>query len=204
VVSGVERDDRGVVPWVDEREVVGAHVSESSTVFVDEGSLQDGIGCVGGGEVDSSSIGLRGSGGVIGPFCPESGISDGEEEAFDGVGESDVVSGGWVCGGCESLTGSGLDLLDEDISWCACHTFTFIVGYDGVVAPHVRGSESWGAGDVGTNDRYNSGVVVSSGVFEDEKFGPVTELELDSHVVVWESGSWESDTAVSAVEEWKG
>ena len=35
-----------------------------------------------------------------------------------------------------------MNLLDEDVTWGACHAFTFVVGDDGVVSPYVDGTKS--------------------------------------------------------------
>lgn len=49
MVTGFQRDNRGMVPWVNEREVVGAHLVDALSVFVDERGVDNGVKTVGKG-----------------------------------------------------------------------------------------------------------------------------------------------------------
>lgn len=215
MVTSDNGDDRGGKPWLNKGVVVGTHLSETLGVLVDEGSLGNGVGTR---EmlVDEEGVFVIGlanalglSGGVVGPVGRNGGVTDGEEEDFDGVGETDVVRLVGVLEGVEGLDGSSLDLLDEDITGSASHTFTFIVGYNGVVGPHLDGREFGEGGAEISKDGdtgYNNGLVgVEEGdvVPGNEELVVVTDGELDSHVVVRKGGGGEGNTRVAGVEEWE-
>ena len=120
--------------------------------------------------------------------------------------ETDVVRGSSVVEGVEGLDGCGLDLFDEDVSGCASHSLTFIVGDNGVVGPDIDVAEgrrssdefgrNWGSGRKDTGD--------DDGVVDNEEFVPVSEPELNSHFIVGKSGGGESNTRVSSEEVGKG
>ena len=216
MVTSDDGDDWGGVPWLNKGVVVGTHLCETLGVLVDEGGLGNGVGAwemlvdeegvfvVG----FANALGLAGS--VVGPVGRNGGVADGEEKDLDGVGETDIVRLVGVLERVERLDGSSLDLLDEDITRSASHTFTFIVGYNGVVGPNLDGGKfGEGGTEIGEDGytRYDNGLVgVEEGnvVPGNEELIVVTDRELDSHVVVRKSGSWESNTRVTSVEEWEG
>lgn len=216
MVTSDNWDDWGGVPGLDKGVVVGSHLCETLGVLVDEGGLGNGVGTR---EmlVDEEGVFVIGlanalslSGGVVGPVGRNGGVTDGEEEDLDGVGETDVVRLVGVLERVERLDGSSLDLLDEDITGSASHTFTFIIGYNGVVSPNLDGGKFGEGGAEISKDGdtgYDNGLVgVEEGnvVPGNEELVVVTDGELDSHVVVRKSGSWESNTRVTSVEEWEG
>ena len=216
MVTSDDGDDWGGEPGLDKGVVVGTHLGETLGVLVDEGGLGNGVGTR---EmlVDEEGVFVIGlanalglSGGVVGPVGRNSGVTDGEEEDLDGVGETDVVRLVGVLEGVEGLDGSSLDLLDEDITGSTSHTFTFIVGYNGVVGPNLDGREFGEGGSEISEDGdtgYDNGFVgVEEGdvVPGNEELVVVTDGELDSHVVVRKSGGGEGNTRVAGVEEWEG
>ena len=145
VVTGLQWDDWGVEPWVDKREVVGAHLVDTLGVLINERGVDDRVGT--GLKVNHTEQGVRLSnaigwakrevliGRVVGPFGRNGGIAASPEESLDRVRETNVDRSRrvWV----KVLDGRGLHLLDEDVTWCASHLLTFIVGHDGIVGPHV-------------------------------------------------------------------
>ena len=220
VVTGDHGDDGGGVVGLDVAVVVGAHVGETLGVLVDEGGVGDGVvtGEVavedegGGGTGVLAHLGL--AGGVVGPVGGDGRVLGGEEEHLDGVGEADVVADGDVGG--EALLGSGLHLLDEDITGSTGHALTLVVGHDGVVGPHlgvVGNGDGGGGGEIGGDHHGAGGLDVELGrggavggvhIPDVEEIGEVAEREEDAHVVVGKRGGGESDTRVPGVEEGKG
>ena len=178
MIAGFEGDSGSVEEGVDKGEIVGAHLREALRIFIDEGSLEDGVDCANRVTVIDFDTGDRGSAGVVGPFALVSVITDREEEDFDSVRESNIKAGGCVLTRDEGLTGGCLDLFDEDIAGSAGHAFSFIVGNNGVICPDLAVAECGGGcyinGDVGDNStvHINSGDI---GVFEDQKLTPVSE-----------------------------
>jgi len=204
VVASVVGNDRGVEPGVDKGEVVGTHLGETIGVLVDERCLEDGVSRTGGGEVGNKTGGDWRVRHVVRPLRSPGTIADGEEENLDGVGETDIV--GWlgIGLGSESLTGSGLDLLDENITGSTGHTLTFVIGDNSVVSPDLGDTEDGGDGNVSGYNEVGTLFTYSSNVLEDKKVLPVAEREVDTHLIVWESGSGEGNTGITAVEEGEG
>ena len=220
VVAGDHGDDRGGVVGLDVAVVIGAHVGETLGVLVDEGGVGDGVvtGEVavedegGGGTGVLAHLGL--AGGVVGPVGGDGRVLGGEEEHLDGVGEADVVADGDIGG--EALLGSGLHLLDEDITRSTGHALTLVVGDDGVVGPHlgvVGNRHRGGGGEIGGDHHGAGGLDVELGgggavggvhIPDVEEIGEVAEGEEDAHVVVGKRGGGESNTRVPGVEERKG
>jgi len=216
VVTSDNGDDRGGKPWLNKGVVVGTHLSETLGVLVDEGSLGNGVGTR---EmlVDEEGVFVIGlanalglSGGVVGPVGRNGGVSDGEEEDLDGVGETDIVRLVGVLERVEGLDRGSLDLLDEDITGSASHSLTLVVGDNGVVSPNLDGGKlGEGGSEIGEDGdtRDDDGLVgVEEGdvVPSDQELVVVSDGELDSHVVVRKGGGGEGNTRVAGVEEWEG
>lgn len=210
VVTSDGRDSGGMVPGVDQRVVVNVHL-ETVGVLIDERAVFNGVGTTRESRTNKrgESREVRLDGGVVRPFAGEGVVAGSEEQSLDGMREANVVLRLRVVGGVESLAGSSLDLFDEDITRSTSHTLTFIVGDDGVVSENVAVVTKSG-GTVGNISRLNATRDDSgnTGVEEDgidnEEFGPVAELELDSHFIVGEGGSGESNTRVTSEEEGEG
>jgi len=216
VVTGHDGDDGGGEPGLDEGVVVGAHLSETLGVLVDEGGLGDGVGA---GEVlvDEEGVFVVGlahalglAGGVVGPVGGHGGVADGEEEDLDGVGETDVVGLVGVLEGVERLDGSCLDLLNKNITRGTGHALPLVVGDDGVVGPHLHGGELGEGGskigedgDTGDDDGL-VGVEEGDVVPGHEELVVVADGELNAHVVVGKGGGGEGHTRVPGVEEGEG
>ena len=216
MVTSHDGDDRGGVPGLDQGEIVGSHLGETLGVLVDEGGLGDGVRT---GEVLvdeegvlvvslANTLGL--TGGVVGPVGRHGGVTHGEEENLDGVGETNVVGLVGVLERVEGLDGGSLDLLDENITRSTGHALTLVVGDDGVVGPHLDGGKlgEGGAkvgedGDTG-EDHGLVGVEEGNVVPRDEELVVVSDAELDPHVVVRKGGGGESHTRVAGVEEREG
>ena len=218
VVSAHVGDNRGGVIRLDQGEVVGTHVGKTLGVLVNERGLGNGVGT---GEVSvegkrlkvgTSSGARKGlAGGVVGPVGLDGVVLDGEEKNLDGVGETNVK--GVEVVGVEGLDGSGLHLLNEDITGSTSHSLTFVIGHDGVVGPHLAvGVEGHISGVIGGGvDGTGRGVNVEGGVGGGlvdipsiEKFVEITERKVDTHVVVRKSGSGESHTTITSIEEGEG
>jgi hypothetical protein len=216
VVTSDDGDDRGSEPGLNKGVVVGTHLGETLGVLVDEGSLSNGVGTR---EmlVDEEGVFVIGlanalglSGGVVGPVRRNGGVSDGEEENLDGVGETDVVRLVGVLERVEGLDRGSLDLLDEDITGSTSHSLTLVVGDNSVVGPNLdRGKLGEGGSEIGEDGdtRDDNGLVgVKEGdvVPSNQELVVVSDGELDSHVVVRKGGSGEGNTRVTRVEEWEG
>ena len=216
MVTSDDGDDWGGEPGLDKGVVVGTHLCETLGVLVDEGGLGNGVGAwemlvdeegvfvVG----FANALGLAGS--VVGPVGRNGGISDGEEEDLDGVGETDVVRLVGVLERVEGLDRGSLHLLDKNIAWCARHSLTLVVGDNGVVGPNLDGGKlGEGGSEIGEDGdtRDDDGLVgVEEGdvVPSDQELVVVSDGELDSHVVVRKGGGGEGNTRVAGVEEWEG
>ncbi len=194
--------DRGVVVGVDKGEVVRSHLREPVGVLVDEGGLRDRVSASRGRKVEDTSRVERRGVGVVGPLTPEGGVTGGEEQNLDRVGEADVEGLLRVGERGERLARGGLDLLDEDVPGGAGHTLPLVVGDDGVVGPDLGVSENGGGGDVSSDNRHTPGT--GPRVLSDEKVLPIPEGEGNAHLVVGKGGGGEGNTTVPAVEEGKG
>jgi hypothetical protein len=88
------RDGRSVIPRVDKREVVRTHLRQSVSVLINERSLKNRISRSTGVERDngasSRSSNCRGGGSIVRPFRLAGSVSNGEEQNFDGMRESDI------------------------------------------------------------------------------------------------------------------
>jgi hypothetical protein len=210
MVSSLEGNDGSMVPRIDKRKVVAAHLRKPLSVFVDKGRLENGISSSGRREVnDSSGINNRRSGGIVGPFISVGDISDREEECLDRVRETDVVTRADISGRRKvCLPGSSLDLFDKDITRSTTHLLTFLVRNDSVVSPDLNIDKL--GGGTAKESRSRGGLVgigsgsKKGGVSENKKLSPVPEGKGDTHLIVRESGSGKSNTAVTREEEGKG
>lgn len=101
----------------------------------------------------------------------------------------------------ESLAWRGLDLLNEDVTGRAGHALTLVIRDNRVVRPDLGGAKDWFRRKIGADGwrdtRFGRDVV------KDEEVRPVAEREVDAHLVIWERRSWEGNTRITAVEEWK-
>ena len=115
----------------------------------------------------------------------------------------------------ESLLGSGLHLLDKDITRSTSHPLTLVVRHNGVVGPHLHivGDGDGRGGQIRRHDHGTSGLDVKLGgvgavgrvhLPHVEKIRQVTETEEDPHVVIRKSGGGKRHTRVTRIEERKG
>lgn len=126
------------------------------------------------------------------------------------MGETDVVAGG--VGGVVGLGGSGLDLLDEDITRGTGHALTLVIGHNGVVGPHLDIGEVSAAGvaDISAGGRatgeVDSGTTTHGGLYipSSQQVVQATEGEADAHVIVRKGGGRERHTTVAAEEQGQG
>ena len=195
VVSADLRDDGCGEVRVDHGEVVGAHLSETVGVFVDEGASEERVDLVLSAELERACgeiTHLRRTGGVGGELVGEGGVLEGEEEDLDRVGEAEVDGDGRLGSrGDRDIVGH-LRLFDEDVAGGTGHALTFVVGDDRVVGPDLDGLEGRfdgvkevggnGIGAVGRIGRSERDVALCN-----EELTPVAEGEVDAHFVVRES-----------------
>ena len=204
VVASLKGNDRGVVPRIDQTEIVGAHASKTGSVFVNERGIEDRVDSASRVEGESVTDVARAGAGVVGPFTRYSLVADSKEESLDTVGETDVVAGLSILVGDIRLDGGSLNLFNEDITGCAGHAFTFIRRNNGVRGPNLDalklGFASSEPRSLSTSAPARAGAGVGT-VVNNEEFTPVTETERDTNVIVRESGSGESYTAITRVEE---
>ena len=107
--------------------------------------------------------------------------------------ETDIVAWGGIGSGGESLTRGSLDLFNQDIAGSTRHTLTFIVRDDGVVGPDIGITQDGLSSNI-TWDSWDScgiGTSRSGNVIKNQKFSPVSETEVDSHIIVWKGSSGE-------------
>lgn len=103
-----------------------------------------------------------------------------------------------------------MNLLDQNIARGTGHTFTFIVGDDGIICPNLDTGEFWeGGAKVGEDwdTRDNNGFIgIKEGnvVPRYQEFVVVSDGELNSHVIVRKSSCWKGYTTVTSEEERKG
>jgi len=204
VVTSLEGNDRGMVPRIDQTEIVGAHASKTRGVFINERSIEDGVNSASGVESEYIADVARASAGVVGPFARDSLVADSKEESLDAMGETNVVAGLSILVGNIRLDGGGLNLFNEDITGSASHTFTFIRRNNGVRGPNLDALELRFA----TREprRLSASAPVGRGcsvgtVINNEEFTPVAEAESDADVIVRKSSSGESYTTITRVEE---
>lgn len=217
VVAGIYGDDGGGEVGLHERVVVAAHGRETHGVLVDEGGglhwvvTGEGVGDevdVTVGEFVEHGDGVLG--GVVGVVSTDGGVSGAEEQSLDGVRETDVVR--WVGGGDGrvGLERSDLYLLNQNITGSTAHAFTLVVGHDGVVGPYLhdielRRYEFAGHIPVGVAEGSGEQAVGEYGVRHNlvlvKKVLPVTEDEVDAHLIVRKSSGGESHTTVTRVEQ---
>lgn len=217
VVACVHGDDGGGEVGLHERVVVAAHGRETHGVLVDEGGGLDWVvtGEGVGDEVDVTvgefvEHGDGVLGGVVGVVSTDGCVSGTEEQSLDGVRETDVVR--WV-GGCHWRVGlerSDLYLLNENVTGSTAHAFTLVVGHDGVVGPYLheielRRHEFARHIPVGVLDGCGDHAAGEDGVGHNlvlvKKVLPVTEDEVNTHLIVRKSGGGESHTTVTGVEQ---
>jgi len=214
VVTRLERDDRGVVPRVDEREVIRTHLVDTLGVLIDQRRVGDRVNTgvvvdnTKHGVVDRDAVGRAEReflvGGVVRPRRLDGLVAASPEESLDRVRKANVDRAGRVR--VEVLYWGSLYLLDEDITRGASHLLTFIVGYDGVVGPYVDVRHDLVGVRVEEIRRGNSArrpSTVTSGAVRvnDHQFGEIAESKVDAHFVIRESSGRESDTRVTRVEE---
>lgn len=205
VIARLGGDAGGGVPGLDVRVVVGAHLVETLGVLVDEGGVLDGVGGLVLGLDGAGGHKLELAGGVVRPFTGGGAVAYGEVEGLDSVREADIVAGLGVGARGVGGHGGGLHLLDQDITGGTGHLLTLIVGHDGVVGPDANILEVGGGGDVG--EVVNGGLATNGGGdggVDGQDFVPVAEGELDSHIVIGQGGSRQSDTRVPGEEEGEG
>lgn len=216
MITGDHGDDRGGVPGLHERVVVGTHLGETLGVLVDERGLGNGVRT---GEVLvneervfvvglAHTLGL--AGGVVGPVGGHGGVADGEEEDLDGVRETNVVGLVGVLERVEGLDGGGLHLLNQNVTRSTGHALPLVVGDNGIVGPHLHGGElGKGGAEIGEDgdtgdDNGLVGIQEGDVVPRNQELVVVADAELDAHVVVGKGGRRKSHTRVPGVEKGKG
>ena len=213
MITGLERNDWGVVPWVDQGEVVGAHLVDTLGVLINERGVNDRVGtglvidntkqCVGLGDTVGGSERQVLIGGVVGPFGWDGHVAASPEQGLDRVREANVDRARGV--GVEVLDWGSLNLLDENVAWCAGHLLALVVGDDGVVGPDIDIRHDL----VGVRveqvawDDWSRGPDALNVLVNGEQIAEVAESKVDAHFVVWQSSGWQSDTRVTRVEEWQ-
>ena len=213
MVTSLEWDDRGVVPRVDQGEVVRAHLVDTLGVLIDQGRVTDRVQTsVVVNDAEHSVVGRDAVGraqrqvlvgGVVGPRRRDGLVAGSPEQRLDGVREADID--GTSSDRVEVLNRGSLDLLDEDIARGASHLLTLIVGDDGIVGPNVDvGHDSVlirvqqvGSGDRGSVPDTSLGVV---GINR-QQLRQTTEGKVDTHFVIRQSSSRQSDTRITRVEK---
>lgn len=101
----------------------------------------------------------------------------------------------------ESLAWRSLDLLNEDVAGGAGHALTLVIRDNRIVRPDLGSAKDWFRRNIGADNWRNTRFARS--VIKDEEVRPVAEREVDTHLVIWESRSWEGNTRITAVEEWE-
>lgn len=207
VETSLLRDSRPVVERLDKGEVVTAHLKETVGVLVKEGREGNRVRTVL-TVLRRDSAGDTASG-VVGPFAGlvvgrgstgtrnlgDSRVGNVPEESLDGVTETDVIAGVRVSAnlsGVESAAAVTLDLLNNHIARALAHLDTLFVGNDSVVSPEL---------DVAEVDRRLNEIRRLGTFLEDEELAPVTELEMDAHLVVREGSRGEGNTTATREEE---
>jgi len=140
-------------------------------------------------------------GGVVGPRRMDGLVAGSPEQSLDRVRKADVDRASSVR--VEVLDWCSLNLLDENVTGSASHLLTFIVGDDGVVGPNVNVRHDLVGIRVGKVRRCNRASSPDASVvgINSHQFRQVAECKVDTHFVVWQSSSRESDTRVTRVEE---
>lgn len=194
-----------MIPWVDEGKVVRTHLADSVCVFIHERCGCDGVVIVRGRVVDSLWSRYWRCRCVDAPDIAMGCIPHCEEECLHRVREPDVVNGVWIVYGCEGLTRSCLDLLNEDISGRTTHSLPLFVADNRVIGPYLDIIQFWRARDIGAYDWHGCVVRVCwvGRVIQNEEFVPVPEIKGDLHLVIRQSSRWESDAGVAREEERK-
>ena len=204
VVSSLLRDGRGAVPRLDEREVVNRHVGQTLGVLVVERDLGNCVRCGGRSEVDTRCLRNWGGGRIVGPLGLVRGVLESEHERLDRVREVDVNASG-VAGRVNRLRVVRLDLLNEDITRSLAHELTLVVADEGILGPHLHvgqldvGVQEVRRGGIGGHTTRTSTTGDGGDVVNDEKVGPVAEVEAQLHLVVGQSSRRESNTRVAGV-----
>lgn len=204
MVASVGGDCGGMVPGVDQREVVRAHRRETGSALVGERSYRDGVNHgsslkVNRGSGRGSNSGRAGS--VVRPLVGNSGVAYREEENLDGMRETNVVRRSSVLSGVEGLTRSSLDLLDEHVARSATHTPALVRRDNCVVGPDLASPKNWGSSDIGRSGSVGD---TSCVVLKNQELIPIAEGKVDAHVVVGEGRSGKSTATVASEEEGKG
>lgn len=203
--AGIERDDRSVVVRVDKCEVVRTHLCETIGVLVDERGLEDRIRRSQWREVRDTCRGDRRGGHVVGPLRRPRAVAHREEEHLDRMREAYIEGLLRVGSRGVGLARRGLHLLNEDITRGASHTLTLVVGDNSVVSPDLSSAEDrYASQEVSGWDDCHALFSAYNGVVgHDEKVAPVTEGEVNTHLVVRKGRGRKGNTAIPAVEEWK-
>ena len=126
MVTSLEGNDRGMVPRIDQTEIVGTHASKTRGVFINKRSVEDRVDSTGWVKGEYIIDVARASAGVVGPFTRDSLVPYSKEESLDTVGETNVVAGLSVLVRDIRLYGGSLNLFNKNITRGAGHAFAFI------------------------------------------------------------------------------
>ena len=216
MVTRVQRDDRRVVPRVDQREVVRAHLVDALGVLIDQRRVRDRVSA--GVVVDHTkhrAVDVRAIGRahrkvlvgrVVRPHRRHRLVAARPEQRLDRVREADVDRARRV--GVEVLHRGSLHLLDEDITRGARHLLTLIVRHNRVVRPHVdvrHDLVSIRVQQVARRHRRRrpgAGSATREGV-DRHQLRQVTEGKVNAHLVVRQRSRRQSNARVTRVEERK-
>jgi hypothetical protein len=133
-----------------------------------------------------------------------SAVANSEVERLDSVGEANIVAGLRIGTRSVGSNGCSLNLLNEDITSSAGHLLTLIVGNNSVVSPDTDILKVRGSSDIA--EVINSGLATSgrrNSSVDCKKIIPVSEGEINSHIIVRKSSSGEGDTSIAREEERK-
>ena len=144
MVTRLIRNRRCLVVRLHKRVEVRTHVGETIGVFVQQGGRRDRIERSGGRDKRTTlsttqtlkhwKSWVRG---VVTVFARKSLVTDSEEQALDGMRETDVVLLWRVnIARVETARRSCLHLLDKNIARSTGHALTLIVRHNSVVSPH--------------------------------------------------------------------
>ena len=201
--------DRGkVVPWLDKREVVTAHLEETVGVLVQQAGERnwvssvktvDNLVIVGDDGADTTCGVVRPLAGLVVVGVADGCVSNVPEQGLDAVAEANVIAGIAVDTDLESIeraTTMALNLLNDHITRTLTHLDALLVGDNRVVSPQL---------DITKRDAALSGQEVGGCdcAIKDEQLTPVTELKVDAHLIVWQSRCWECVTSITGEEIWK-